>query len=108
MRETHDLLHVITGFDPNGAGEVALATFCLFQHRTVSSAFIIFGALMENIAKGKPIEIYLKAIEKGVAMANGCKLIISYQIEDWLDKDLNDVRVDLGVHNPHTNRIDLG
>ena len=63
---------------------------------------------MENIAKGKPIEIYLKAIEKGVAMANGCKLIISYQIEDWLDKDLNDVRVDLGVHNPHTNRIDLG
>lgn len=108
MRETHDLLHVITGFDPNGAGEVALATFCLFQHQTVSSVFIIFGALMENIAKGKPIEIYLKAIEKGVAMANGCKLIISYQIEDWLDKDLNDVRVDLGVHNPHTNRIDLG
>ena len=41
---------------------------------------------MENIAKGKPFEIYLKAIEKGVAMANGCKLIISYQIEDWLIK----------------------
>ncbi len=107
MRETHDLLHVITGFDPDGPGEVALATFCLFQHRTISSAFIIFGALMENIAKGKSIDIYLKAIKRGVDMANNSKLIISYQIEDWLDKEINDVRVNLGVHSHHTNRNDL-
>lgn len=107
MRETHDLLHVITGFDPDGPGEVGLAAFCLFQHRTISSTFIIFGALMENIAKGKSIDIYLEAIERGVVMANNCKLIISYQIEDWLDRQLKNVREDLGVHNHYTNTIDL-
>ena len=106
MRETHDLLHVITGFETDGPGEVALATFCLFQHRTISHAIIIFGTLLENVAKGKSIETYLKAIEKGAVMANNCKLIISYKIEDWFDKELNEVRVDLGVRNPRTNRND--
>jgi ubiquinone biosynthesis protein Coq4 len=103
MRETHDLLHIITGFGTDGAGEVALNTFCLYQHKTIWPAIIILGVLMENIAKGKSIEIYLKAITEGITMANQCDLLISHPIEEWYGRNLKSIREDLGVHNPCSN-----
>ena len=97
LRETHDLLHVLTGFKPNGEGEVALAAFCLQQHKTLSSAMIIFSALIENICKNKDISCYLSAILEGLKMGSQAKLIISFPIEDFLQHDLEQLRIHLGL-----------
>ena len=47
LRQTHDLMHVLTGLDTDIAGEVALQAFVRVQLRLQFSAFVVlFGALI--------------------------------------------------------------
>lgn len=46
MRQTHDLWHVVTGFDTDAASEAALQAFTFAQTRAPSSAILaVFGSL---------------------------------------------------------------
>jgi ubiquinone biosynthesis protein COQ4 len=96
--ETHDLWHVVTGFDTDIPGELALQAFYLAQTRSYLPFFVI-AALLVNTA----VYAYEEKDRRMQAIADGWRLGKAAQAlfgRDWrqdLDRPLSEVRQQLGV-----------
>ena len=46
LKETHDIVHVLTGFGIDGASELGLQGFILAQNRSLLAVMLIFGGML--------------------------------------------------------------
>jgi ubiquinone biosynthesis protein COQ4 len=99
--ETHDLWHVVAGFDTDVPGEVGLQAFYLAQTRSYLPFFVI-AALMINTA----VYAYDEKDRRLQALADGWNLGKRARPlfgQDWralLDRPLAEVRSQLGIPAP--------
>jgi ubiquinone biosynthesis protein COQ4 len=96
--QTHDFLHVVTGYDSSGRGEIALQAFCLAQLQ-----FPYFGMWMSVVTTRMTfvdpsmIEPIMDAVTDGWQLGRRTPNIQVIRWEEMLERPLPEVRAELGV-----------
>jgi ubiquinone biosynthesis protein COQ4 len=106
----HDIEHIVTGFGPNSAGELALALtnittgasyFApeLAQHINAGISFLSSAALQRNsLHYPAALPVMLDAIRLGIEMGQALKRpLLLEQWEDMLDWQIDDIASHLGI-----------
>jgi ubiquinone biosynthesis protein Coq4 len=98
---THDLHHVLTGFDAGLAGEIGVAAFTVAQGSApvgrwgLAAAHAVYSLVSPSQARR--IAINARA---GLAMGRAADLVLAEPIEAWLDEPLEAVRRRLRIPDP--------
>lgn len=105
MRRTHDIWHVLTGFDTSIPGEVGLQAFQQAQYGTRSSAAIISMFLLNGVATdGESMNATTAAVAKGWLMGVACKPLFGEKFEELWSRNLDQYRMELGlIENTYSN-----
>ncbi len=94
----HDMVHVLTGFDTTWPGEVGVWAFVGAQNW--SATFRAGGVAALAIAPLRcPLQLgrAWSCWKRGRAMAKRAPLLITLRLEEWLERDLEEVRAELGL-----------
>ena len=95
VRETHDIVHVLTGFGLDGDSEIGLQGFNLAQNRSPVAVMLIFGAMLSSLQNDDPLEPLLRALANGFQMGLNADLVIGRKLEEGWERPLNDWREEL-------------
>lgn len=93
---SHDLYHIVTGFDASPLGEYGLAAFAVVQYRDMLNAFILSFVPLSLMRPGWTMPL-LRNLWRGFKIGRKCKPIIGYAFEQNWEKPLSQVRQELGV-----------
>lgn len=99
-RDTHDMLHVLTGFGRDALGEASVLGFSHSQHGGLGILFIAYGAAWEvrkTAPKGAPV---LKSIHEARKIGKAAQDIVYEDILELLPQPLEVVREKLGITLP--------
>ena len=102
MRDTHDLWHVVTGYQGDLVGEAAILAFSFAQTRHPGVGLIVLGALYEASRYGS-IETEVDprwAILQGFVRGVRSDWLVAQDWEALLSQPLDDVRRRLRVGPP--------
>jgi ubiquinone biosynthesis protein COQ4 len=97
LRETHDIIHVLTGFGIDGAGELGLQAFNLAQNRSPLAVMLIFGGLLKSLQDDEPLEPLLSALARGFQLGLEAPCVIARKLEEGWDRPLRDWQQELGL-----------
>lgn len=95
---THDIFHVLLGFDTSYAGEIGVLAFAAEQGYSPSLRFSLRLAqwLYPLIAPGQRDAIATNT-QKGRALAQKAKFLLGYRFEEHWQEPIEQVRVQLGL-----------
>ena len=98
IRQLHDLVHVLTGFDANEIpGELGMQAFNAAQTlRPFSIALVGFG-LLRIVLRPRDLPLTLHQIAKGFALGYAADQLVAHRYEDDWDKPLETWRKELGL-----------
>ena len=99
-RDTHDMLHVLTGYGRDALGEASVLAFTYSQHGGLGVIFIAYGAAREvkkTAPKGAPV---MKSIHEGRRLGKAAKDLVYEDLTALLPLPLEEVRAQLGVKLP--------
>ncbi|MBU7584359.1 MAG: hypothetical protein KAF91_15830 [Nostoc sp. TH1S01] len=98
MRQTHDIWHVVTGFNTDGLGEIGLKAFEMAQTRR-TLAFALVGVSLLGILVKSPEQLpdLLEQITLGYQMGSKSKPLLAQKWEEHWDKSLSEWRTELGI-----------
>ena len=97
LKETHDIVHVLTGFGVDGVGEIGLQAFNLAQNRSPLAVLLIFGGMLKTLQDDEPLEELLHAISRGFEMGLKAECVVGYRLEDAWERPLNEWRMELNL-----------
>ena len=100
LRDSHDMLHILTGYGRDALGEQCVLAFTYAQNRNLGVGFIAYAGGLElkyRVAKSAPI---LKAVHEGYRIGNAAKNIVHEDIAALLREPLADARKRLGIAEP--------
>ena len=97
LRETHDIVHVLTGFGVDGPGELGLQAFNLAQVRSPLAVMLIFGGLLNVLQEDEPLEPLLRALSHGFSMGLAASLVVAAKLEEGWERPLLAWRQELGL-----------
>lgn len=97
IKETHDIVHVLTGFGIDGCGEIGLQAFNLAQYRSPLAVMLIFGAMLGTLQNDESLEPMLKALSKGFQKGIDADLIIGHKLEEGWERPINEWRERLNL-----------
>jgi ubiquinone biosynthesis protein COQ4 len=92
MRQVHDLWHVLTGYDSDLAGEVALQAFTFAQTGMPSAALIAGGAIL-RFGLRRPRIVFLAV--QGYLRGRRARFLPPLRLEDRFERPLDEVRREL-------------
>jgi len=96
--ETHDLWHVLTGFDTDPAGEAGLQAFYLAQGRAYLPFFVISSVLLNTALFAYEDRVArLDAIARGWTLGKRAQRLVGIDWHPHLARPLADVRRELGL-----------
>lgn len=98
LRQTHDIWHVVTGFDTSVEGEIGLQAFVYAQIRSPLSALLILGGLLHTVIyrPGGLVALW-REIRAGHKMGRRSRFLLGVRIENFWDLELTRVRRDIGI-----------
>lgn len=102
LRDTHDMLHVLTGYGRDALGEQCVLAFTYAQNRNLGVGFIAYAGgfeLKRRVARSAPI---MKAVHEGYRIGKAAKNIAQEDIAALLREPLVDARKRLGIAEPVT------
>ncbi|WP_300378989.1 Coq4 family protein [Henriciella sp.] len=100
LRDTHDMMHILTGYGRDALGEAALLGFTHSQHGGAGVSFIAFMG-GRQIAKSAPKEARIRSvIREGRRNGKAARRIIEADIQEILPRQLEDVRAELNIRPP--------
>ena len=100
LRDTHDMLHVLTGFGRDALGEASVLGFSHAQHGGPGVIFIAYGAAWEvrkTAPKGAPV---LQSIHEARRIGKAAKDIVYEDLMELLPLPIEEVRAKLGIKLP--------
>jgi ubiquinone biosynthesis protein Coq4 len=98
---THDLHHVLTGFDAGLAGEAGVYAFTVAQGSAPGSHAMLWVVRIFYALFSPPQALRLwHDIRVGLAMGRSARLVIAEPIESWFAEPLAAVRQRLGLPDP--------
>ena len=101
QRDTHDLLHVLTGYGRDALGEACVLAFTYGQNPSLGNIFIAYAAglnMKKQIRSDAPI---FKAIREAQKMGKACPRISEESITDLLAQPVDALRQRLHIKTPH-------
>lgn len=98
LKETHDIVHVLTGFGIDGTSELGLQGFNLAQNRSPLAVMLIFGGMLSALQSGESLDPLLKALARGFQMGLDAELVIAYKLEEGWDRSLQEWRTALKLN----------
>jgi len=94
MRQVHDLWHVLTGYDTDVRGEVALQAFSFAQTDAPASLLITLGALLRfGLRDRSMLPLALDGYRRGRA----AEFLPPLWLEEMWERPLDEVRRELGI-----------
>ncbi len=100
LRDTHDMLHVLTGYGRDALGEASVLGFSHAQHGGPGVIFIAYGAALEirkTAPKGAPV---LKSVTEARKIGKAAQDIVYEDVMALLPLPLEEVRARLGITMP--------
>ncbi|MBD2122333.1 Coq4 family protein [Trichocoleus sp. FACHB-262] len=102
-QQTHDIWHVITGFDTSPIGEIGLQAFYLAQFQLPLASLLIANALIRvTLLQPEALNALMSEIARGWEMGQAAKPLIAQKWEEAWDKPVVVWRRELNVY---PNRI---
>ena len=95
LKETHDIVHVLTGFGVDGVGEIGLQAFNLAQNRSPLAVLLIFGGMLKTLQDDRPLEALLHTISRGFEMGLKADCVVACKLEDAWERPLSEWRAEL-------------
>jgi ubiquinone biosynthesis protein COQ4 len=99
LRQTHDIWHVITGFDINVPDEIGLKAFELAQTRRPVAGVLVTGGFIKSFLSSNDVNAMLTAIGKGYRMGLQAQPLLAQKWEDQWEKPLHELQAELGILN---------
>ncbi|MBD1845842.1 hypothetical protein H6F89_21020 [Cyanobacteria bacterium FACHB-63] len=97
MRQTHDIWHIVTGFDTNFADEMALQAFTLAQTRSPLAVAILAATITYALKSSIPLNPLVERMQQGWKMGENAHPFLAQKWEkDW-EKPLSEWRADLNI-----------
>ena len=100
LRQTHDIVHVLTGFGTNPVGEIGLQAFNLASYKAPLAALLIFGSIIRVLKSSESIidiDALLVAISKGFIIGEKSKLLVSQKLEEQWERNIEDLRREYNI-----------
>ncbi|NJN11201.1 MAG: hypothetical protein HC836_19495 [Richelia sp. RM2_1_2] len=95
---THDIFHILLGFDTSYAGEIGVFSFTIAQNysKTMNSfePLIIYLYPLIFITQAKQMRANIR---KGKALGKQAKCLLAYRFEDNWARQISDIRSELGL-----------
>ncbi|WP_417593588.1 Coq4 family protein [Parasphingorhabdus sp.] len=101
QRDTHDLLHVLTGYGRDALGEACVLAFTYGQNPALGNVFIAYAAGLNMKKQVKGDVPIFKAIREAQKMGKACPKITDESILDLLAQPLDALRERLHIQTPH-------
>ena len=98
IRDTHDIWHIVTGYDLSGLGEACLVAFSYAQTRALGWALIGIGAALRG--SRQPGHPYARAIFEGYRRGRAAAWLPGQDYEALLAEPLSAIRARLGLTPP--------
>jgi ubiquinone biosynthesis protein COQ4 len=100
LRDTHDLLHILTGYGRDGLGEQCVLGFTYGQTRNLGNVFIAYLGGLELKRRIKGSAPVIAAIRQGQRHGTAAPNIINEDIRALLAEPLETARKRLGIGSP--------
>ena len=98
MRQTHDLLHVLTGFDVSESGELGIQGFMLAQLASPLSMMLIGGSLLALPFKHQERFLsYMESVFRGWKMGREAKPVFAFDWDANWSTPIEDIRKTLSI-----------
>jgi ubiquinone biosynthesis protein Coq4 len=96
VRQTHDIWHVLCGYDTSVRGELALQAFDLGQMPSGLSALLLAGGILHT-AKGSPesVQPLMHAVAEGYLRGTRAEVLLGERWEERLGEPLESLRVEM-------------
>ncbi len=96
-RDTHDLLHVLTGYGRDGLGEACVLAFTYSQQPSPAHLFIGYMAGLNMKKTVKSAAPVFRAIREGQKLGKACPRLIETSITELLPLPIDEVRRRLNI-----------
>ena len=97
MRQTHDLWHVVTGYETDPLGEALLQAFSYGQLQAPSSLLISLSGILRGLGKRRTLPREMLAAYRAGRRARN---LATFLWEDYMEASLSTVREQLGISGP--------
>lgn len=97
-RQTHDIHHLVLGFPPEGAGEMAISAFYVAQNRIPLNALLIgFGFLYTTLREPERLGDLMECLIRGWTLGKQAECFLGVKWEEHWATPLAELRSMLGV-----------
>lgn len=97
MRDTHDMLHVLTGFGRDALGEQCVLAFTYGQQPSPAHLFLGYAGGLEMKKRIKSKAPVLRAVREGQRLGRACPRLVEQPIRELLAMPIEDVRKRLNI-----------
>jgi ubiquinone biosynthesis protein COQ4 len=98
LYESHDLWHVITGFDTDIAGEAGLQAFYLAHTRSYLPFFVLSAVLINTALRSYgEKEKRMDSVVRGWLLGRRARSLVGFNWTQYWNKDLQQLRTELGL-----------
>ena len=96
---THDMFHLLLGFDTSYAGEIGVLAFAVEQNYSRMLNFSLFPAMVIYSAIAPTqFKFILANMQRGKHKAQKARFLLNYRFEDNWSLPIDTVRSDLGIN----------
>ena len=111
LRQTHDLWHVVTGFNAKPEGEMGLLAFYLGQLNSPLSGVLV-GLVLINQSLYQPTNLHnaTNHLMAGLDMGRSARQVFPLPFDQLFNKDLQELRKELGItpyHSPTQASVEI-
>jgi ubiquinone biosynthesis protein COQ4 len=97
LRDTHDLLHILTGYGRDALGEQCVLAFTYSQQPSPAHLFIAYAGglnMKKSVKSNAPV---LRAVREGQKLGKACPRIVETPIRELLAMPVDEARAKLGI-----------
>ena len=97
LRDTHDLMHVLTGYGRDALGEQCVLAFTYSQQPALAHLFLGYAGAYE-IARRATVKVpVFRAVREGQKSGKACPRLVEMSIRDLLAMPVEEARQKLGI-----------
>lgn len=97
LRDTHDLMHVLTGYGRDALGEQCVLAFTYSQQPALAHLFLGYAGAYEIVRRGTVKVPIFRAVREGQKLGKACPRLVEMPIRELLAMPLEDARKQLGI-----------
>jgi ubiquinone biosynthesis protein Coq4 len=95
---THDIFHVLLGFDTSYAGEIGVLAFAAQQNYSpLLKVSLALAKVIYPVLAPKQLKDIFTNVRKGQELGKKAKFLLGVRFEEYWDRPLNEVKAELGL-----------